>query len=158
MSDHRATVKAGTQERRTERGTERGIEVMWFHTGNYTEMMQEVTINGIFPAVTSYNSTVIFRRPRSLFLKNILDRSRDVFPLEPVNRLALTDVNIAKRNSQLLPKCMSLPDFARLQNITTYMHEFCKVGIPIFRQKRLGLYLSFLHLDEVTIRVTIRPS
>ena len=32
-----ATVKAGTQERETERGT----EVMWFHTGNYTEMMQE---------------------------------------------------------------------------------------------------------------------
>ena len=27
----RATVKAGTQER----GTERGTEVMWLHTGNY---------------------------------------------------------------------------------------------------------------------------
>ena len=26
-----ATVKAGTQER----GTERGTEVMWFHTANY---------------------------------------------------------------------------------------------------------------------------
>ena len=33
-----ATVKAGTQER----GTERGMEIMWFHTGNYTEMMQEL--------------------------------------------------------------------------------------------------------------------
>ena len=32
-------MKAGTQERRTERG----MEVMWFHTENYTEMMQEVT-------------------------------------------------------------------------------------------------------------------
>ena len=39
-----ATVKAGTQER--------GTEVMWFHTGNYTEMMQEVMINGSFPAAT----------------------------------------------------------------------------------------------------------
>ena len=29
----RATVKVGTQER----GTERGMEVIWFHTGNYTE-------------------------------------------------------------------------------------------------------------------------
>ena len=37
-----ATVKAGTQEHRT--------EVMWFNTGNYTEMTQEVTINGSFPA------------------------------------------------------------------------------------------------------------
>ena len=31
-------MKARTQEC----GTERGTEVMWFHTGNYTEMMQEV--------------------------------------------------------------------------------------------------------------------
>ena len=35
---YRATVKAGTQEH----GMELGTEVMWFHTGNYTEMMQEV--------------------------------------------------------------------------------------------------------------------
>ena len=42
-----ATVKAGTQER----GTKCGMEVRWFHTGNYTEMMQ-VMINGSFP-VTS---------------------------------------------------------------------------------------------------------
>ena len=40
----RATVKAETQER----GMERGTEVMWFHTGNYIEMMQEVTINSSF--------------------------------------------------------------------------------------------------------------
>ena len=33
-----ATVKAGTQER----GTERGTEVMRSHTGNYTEMMQKL--------------------------------------------------------------------------------------------------------------------
>ena len=33
-----ATVKAGTQEC----GTERGTEVMQFYTGNYTEMMLEV--------------------------------------------------------------------------------------------------------------------
>ena len=39
---------AGTQEC----GTEHGTEVMWFHTGNYSEMMQEVTINGSFPAAT----------------------------------------------------------------------------------------------------------
>ena len=53
-------MKAGTQECGTERGmecgtehgTERGTEVMWFHTGNYTEMMQEVTINDSFPAAT----------------------------------------------------------------------------------------------------------
>ena len=43
-----ATVKARMQKR----GTERGTEVMWFHTGNYTELMQEVTINGSFPAAT----------------------------------------------------------------------------------------------------------
>ena len=56
-----ATVKAGKQER--------GTEVMWFHTGNYTEMMQEVTINGSFPAATSCNSTAILRKPSSLSLK-----------------------------------------------------------------------------------------
>ena len=70
-----ATVKAGMQERgterRTEHGTERGTEVVWFHTGNYTEMMQEVTINGSFPAATSCNSTAIFRRPSSLSLNKI---------------------------------------------------------------------------------------
>jgi len=38
----RVTVKAGTQER--------GTEVKWFHTGNYTEMMQEATINDSFPS------------------------------------------------------------------------------------------------------------
>ena len=88
------TVKAIMQERETERGT----EVMWFHTGNYTEMMQEATINGSFPAATLCNSIAIFRRPGSLFLKN---RSKDVyvFPLESVNRFALTEVNIVKRNS-----------------------------------------------------------
>jgi len=42
VSCHGATVKAGTQER--------GTEVMWFHTGSYTEMTQEVTINDSFPA------------------------------------------------------------------------------------------------------------
>ena len=50
VNGQRATMKAGTQER----GMERRTEVMWFHTGNYTEMMQEVsnevTINGSFPA------------------------------------------------------------------------------------------------------------
>ena len=30
-------MKAGTLER----GTERGTEVMWFHTGNYTEMIRK---------------------------------------------------------------------------------------------------------------------
>ena len=59
-------MKAGTQER----GTQRGTEVMWFHTGNYTEMMQEVsnevTINGSFPAATLSSSTAIFRRLSSL--------------------------------------------------------------------------------------------
>ena len=43
-----ATVKVGTQERRTECGT----EVRCFHTGNYINMMQEATINGSFPAAT----------------------------------------------------------------------------------------------------------
>ena len=59
-------MKAGTQER----GTERGTEVMWFHTGNYTEMMQEVsnevTIIGSFPAATLCSSTAIFHRLSSL--------------------------------------------------------------------------------------------
>ena len=32
-------MKAGTQEH----GTKCGMEVMWFHTGNYTEMMHEPT-------------------------------------------------------------------------------------------------------------------
>ena len=36
---NRATVKAGTQECRTERG----MEVMWFHTGNYTENAGSLT-------------------------------------------------------------------------------------------------------------------
>ena len=44
----RATVKAGTQKHETERR----MKVMWFHTGNYTKMMQEVMINGSFPAAT----------------------------------------------------------------------------------------------------------
>ena len=39
-------MKAGMQERGTERRKEHGTEVMWFHTGNYTNMMQKVTING----------------------------------------------------------------------------------------------------------------
>ena len=56
FSGTRATVKAGTQER----GTERGTEVMWFHTGNYTEMMQ----------LESCKSTAILRKPSSLSLKN----------------------------------------------------------------------------------------
>ena len=43
-SHPQATVKARTQER--------GTEVMWLHTGNHTEMMQEVTINGSYPAST----------------------------------------------------------------------------------------------------------
>ena len=78
-------MKAGMQEC----GTARGTEVTWFHEGNYTEMMQEVTINGSFP-----------EQP---ILKKHL-RSRDVFPLEPVYLFALTEViYIAKRNSQLLP-------------------------------------------------------
>ena len=47
------TVKAGTQER----GTEHGTEVMWFHKGNYTETIQEVMINGSFPPATSCNSS-----------------------------------------------------------------------------------------------------
>ena len=66
-------MKAGTQEC----GTERGTEVMWFHTGNYTEMIQEITqmmqevsnevmINGSFPAATLSSSTAIFCRPSSL--------------------------------------------------------------------------------------------
>ena len=54
-----ATVKAGMQER--------GREVMWFHTGNYTEVM----INGSFPAATSCNSTAIFCRPSSLSFRQI---------------------------------------------------------------------------------------
>ena len=44
-------------------GIERGTDIMWFHKGFYTEMMQEVTINGRFPAA----------RPSSLSLKNILE-------------------------------------------------------------------------------------
>ena len=118
-------------------------------------MMQEVTINTSFPGATSFNSTAIFRRPSSLSLENTLDRSRDVFPLEPVNPFALTEVNIAKRNSQLLPMKMSLPDFARLQYITTCVHKSCKIGVPISRRKRPGLYFGFLRLDEIT---TIRLS
>ena len=45
-------------------GTECGMEVMWFHMGNYTEMMQEVwhkatkwRCNGSFPAATLCSST-----------------------------------------------------------------------------------------------------
>ena len=38
MFRNRANVKAGMEEC----GTERGTEVIWFHTGNYTEMMLEV--------------------------------------------------------------------------------------------------------------------
>ena len=53
-----------------ERGTEHGTEVMWFNTGNYTEMMQEVsnevTINGSFPVATLSSSTAIFCRLSSL--------------------------------------------------------------------------------------------
>ena len=82
-------------------------------------MMQEVTINGSFPAATLCTNTAIFCRPSSLSL----DRSRDVFPLEPVHHFALTEVNIMKRNYQLLAIQMSLPDFVRLQYIITYMHE-----------------------------------
>ena len=63
-------------------------------------MMQEVTINGSFPAATSCNSTAIFCRPSSLSLKNILDRSRNIFPLEPVNRFVLTEV-IKHREAKL---------------------------------------------------------
>ena len=40
-------MKAETQERGTERGMEHGTEIIWFHTGNYIEMMQEVTINRV---------------------------------------------------------------------------------------------------------------
>ena len=44
---------AGTQNgMEMERGMEPRTEVMWFHTGDYTEMMQEVTINGSFPTAT----------------------------------------------------------------------------------------------------------
>ena len=61
------------ERRNTEQNAERGTEVMWFHTGNYTEMMQEVwhevTINGSFPATTLCSSTANFRRPSSLSLK-----------------------------------------------------------------------------------------
>ena len=70
-------------------------------------------------------------------------RSRDVFPLEPVHHFALTEVNIAKQNSQLLPMQMSLPNFARLQYTTTYMHAVCKVGIPISQWRDLGSTLPF---------------
>ena len=35
-----ATVKAGTQER----GTERGTEVIWLHTGNYTRQEARSTV------------------------------------------------------------------------------------------------------------------
>ena len=62
------------------------------------------------------NSTAIFRRHSSLSLKNIY---RDVFLLESVNRFALIEVNIAKQNSKHLTMQMSLPDFERLQYITT---------------------------------------
>ena len=56
---------------------------------------------------------------------------------------------------------MSLPDFARLQYITMYTYESWKVGIPrlyLCQRNLHGLYLSFLRLDEITSRVTIRPS
>ena len=129
------TVKAGTQERRMERrmecGKECGTEVMWFHTGNHTEMMQEVTINSNFPAATSCNSTAIFRRPSSLSLKNILHRSRDVFPLEPVNRFAL---RLTSRSET--PSFSRWNESAWLCETTVhyyaYMHESCKVGIPTY--------------------------
>ena len=137
---------------------EHGTKVMWFHTGNYTEMMQEVTSIVASQQLLCVNSTAIFHRPSSLSLKNILDRYREVFLLEPVTSFALTEVNIVKRNSQHLPMQMSLPDFKRLQYIARYMHTSCKVGIPIPRRKRLVLYFGFLHSDEITIRVTIRPS
>ena len=54
-----ATVKAVTQER----GAEHETEVMWFYTGNYTELIQEVKTNCSFPVATLCNSTAIFRRP-----------------------------------------------------------------------------------------------
>ena len=88
------TLRKGNCESRNA-GTRNGSNVV--HTGNYTEMMQEVTINSSFPAtILRVHSTAIFRRPSSLSLKNILDRCRDVFLLEPVNSFALTEVNIAK--------------------------------------------------------------
>ena len=60
----RATVKAGTQER--------GMEVIWFHTGNYTEMCrksQSTVASQQLLVLESCNSTAILRKPSSLSLK-----------------------------------------------------------------------------------------
>ena len=47
-----ATVKAGTQER----GTERGTEVMWFHTGNYVESRSTVASQQLLRVTTQLSS------------------------------------------------------------------------------------------------------
>ena len=106
-----------------ERGTWNGMEVMWFHTGNYTEMMQDVTINGSFPAQTLYNSTAIFCRPSSLSLKKHLDRSREVFPLEPVKRSPSLRLTSWSETLECKWVCPTSRDY-------TYMYKSCKVGIP----------------------------
>ena len=88
---------------------ERGTEVMWFHTGNYTEMIQEVW-SSHDATVASQQLLFVAAQLSSLGSAAYpLSRSRDVFPLD---RFALTEVNIANRNSQLLAMQMSpLQDF-----------------------------------------------
>ena len=86
------------------------------------------------------NSTLIFRRPSSLHL----DRSRDVFPLGPVNRLS----------SPRLTSRSETPSFSHAIECAW----LCETRINSSQRKRLGLYLGFLRLDEITIRVTIRQS
>ena len=59
---------------------------------------------------------------------------------------------------------MSLPDFARLQYITTYMHESCKIISVVagrhtyISAKETWALLWLSSLGEITIRVTIRQS
>ena len=99
----------------TRNGTRNGSNVVSHR--KYTEMMQEVTISQRLLRVTAQPS---FVGPAAYPQKEQkhLNRSREVFPLEPVNRFALTEVNIAKRNSQLRAMQISPPDFARLYIIT----------------------------------------
>ena len=57
-------------------------------------------------------------RPRSVPRSCVPAFTVALFPLEPVNRSALTEVNIAKRNSRNANESV---DFVRLQYITTYI-------------------------------------
>ena len=67
------------------------------------------------------------------------------------------------RNFQRLAMHMSLPNFARLQYITTYMDEYCEiisivVGTSCNRNLMYRNELMAFFTDEITVRVTIRQN